>query len=554
MSVSALTPLDAFTARPGPVLIVVADGYGIAADVPSNAIAQARTPHIDALQAANLYTELAAHGVAVGLPSDDDMGNSEVGHNAIGAGRVFAQGAKLVNQAFASKSAFASPVWQTLVEHGREHSLHLMGLHSDGNVHSHNAHLYELLEQAAREGIKNVCLHLLTDGRDVAGRSALGYIETTETVLAKLNEQYDVDYRIASGGGRMQITMDRYEADWAMVERGYNCHTHGIGQAFSSAQAAVTAWYEASDKDDQYIPAFVIHRDGQPTGLINDGDAVLFFNFRGDRAIEISKCYEQTNFSHFDRNQHRPHPKVFYAGMLQYDGDELIPEHYLVNPPEIDATMGEYICATGLKSFAVSETQKFGHVTFFWNGNRSGYLDESLETYIEIPSDNIEFDQAPAMKAREITDATIKLIKSGDYAFGRINLANGDMVGHTGNLAAAITAIEVVDECVGRLVEAIREQEGVLIFTADHGNADIMFTEQNGVRTAKTSHTLNPVPFAIFDPHAQGEYAIKTMQGAGLSNIAATTLNLMGYAAPSNYDASLIEFSAKQSTTSSHNE
>ncbi len=542
MTVKALTPLNSFSGRPGPVVIVVADGYGIAPDAPSNAIAQAKTPNIDALQNSELYTELAAHGLAVGLPSDDDMGNSEVGHNALGAGRIFAQGAKLVNQAFDSGAAFDTQVWQNVIKHGGKHTLHLMGLHSDGNVHSHNEHLYTLLEQAAKEGIKRVRLHLMMDGRDVAARSALGYIETTENKLSELSQKYGVDYRIASGGGRMEITMDRYEADWAMVERGYNCHTHGIGAGYESALEAVTSLYESSGKDDQYLPAFVIQENGEPVGLMNDGDAVLFFNFRGDRAIEISRCYEQKEFEHFDRSQHRTHPEVFYAGMLQYDGDELIPEHYLVNPPEIDATMGEYICATGLKSFAVSETQKFGHVTFFWNGNRSGYLDESLETYIEIPSDNIEFDQAPAMKAREITDATIKLIESGEYAFGRINIANGDMVGHTGNLEAAIEAIEVVDECIGRLLESIKKQHGVLIFTADHGNADIMFTEKDGVRTPKTSHTLSPVPFAIADQLARKEYKLRDIKGAGLSNIAATTLNLMGYEAPEDYEQSLLEF------------
>jgi len=540
MSVTPLKPLSSLSAPTGPVVIVVADGYGIGDDVPSNAIAQANTPNIDTLQASELYTELAAHGVAVGLPSDDDMGNSEVGHNAIGAGRIFAQGAKLVNHAFESKSAFQTSVWKKVVKHGREHTLHLMGLHSDGNVHSHNQHLYELLEQAAIEGVGNVCLHLVTDGRDVSGRSALGYIETTEAKLLDLNTRYNVDYRIASGGGRMEITMDRYDADWGMVERGYNCHAHGIGKPFNSAHEAITSLYESSGKDDQYLPAFVIHRDGKPAGLIEDNDAVLFFNFRGDRAIEISKCFEQESIEHFDRSQHRAHPNVFYAGMLQYDGDELIPENYLVNPPEIDNTMGEYICATGLKSFAVSETQKFGHVTFFWNGNRSGYLDESLETYIEIPSDNIEFDQAPAMKAREITDATIKLIETGDYAFGRINIANGDMVGHTGNLEAAIQAVEVVDECVGRLLAAIKSNNGILIFTAAHVNADIMYTEKEGVRTPKTSHTLNPVPFAIFDSRADTQYCMNAPSGAGLSNIAATTLNLMGYVAPSAYEPSLV--------------
>ena len=228
--------------------------------------------------------------------------------------------------------------------------------------------------------------------------------------------------------------------------------------------------------------------------------------------------------------------------MLQYDGDDFIPNQYLVNPPNIDRTMGEFLCAEGVKSFAISETRKFGHVTYFWNGNRSGYIDESLEKYIEIPSDNVEFNEAPAMKAREITDATIELIESGEYQFGRINIANGDMVGHTGDLAAAIEAMEVVDECVAKLIECINKHDGVLIYTADHGNADIMYTEKNGVRSPKTSHTLSPVPFAIVDPNYADEYQLSPSSDAGLTHIAATTINLLGFEAPSDYQPSLLTF------------
>ncbi len=533
---------SSFAGRSGPIVILVADGVGIAPEGPSNAVSLANTPNIDALRQQSLYCELAAHGTAVGLPSDGDMGNSEVGHNALGAGRVFSQGAKLVNQAIANGDAFQSHAWQTAIEHGKKNTLHLLGLHSDGNVHAHTKHLYALMRQAASEGVKSVCLHILLDGRDVAARSAIGYIETTQALIQELNAKYEADFRIASGGGRMQITMDRYEADWEMVRRGYNCHTHGIGERFENAIDAVNSLYQSSNKDDQYLPQFVIERNGEPTGTINDGDAVLFFNFRGDRAIEISMAYEREDFSQFDRNEHKPRPDVFYAGMLQYDGDEFIPQHYLVNPPDIDRTMGEFLCAENVKSFAISETQKYGHVTFFWNGNRSGYIDESLETYIEIPSDNIEFNKAPAMKAREITEQTITLIESGDYRFGRLNIANGDMVGHTGDLAAAIQAMEVVDECLGKLIECIKQQNGVLLFTADHGNADIMYTEKNGQRSPKTSHTLSPVPFGIIDASFDGEYQLAPPKDAGLTHIAATALNLLGFEAPEDYQTSLIKF------------
>jgi len=537
-----LTKHPSFSGRKGPVVILVADGVGVAPDSPSNAVSEANTPTLDMLANQELYAEIAAHGTAVGLPSDDDMGNSEVGHNAIGAGRIFAQGAKLVNQALASGEVFETDVWGDAIKHGKENTLHLLGLHSDGNIHAHTKHLYGLMSKAADQGVKECCLHVLLDGRDVDARSALIYIEQTEELIDKINEQYEANFRIASGGGRMEITMDRYEADWEMVRRGYNCHTHGVGTQFESAANAVEAMYESTGKDDQYLPAFVIGKGGEPVGKMKDNDAVILFNFRGDRAIEISLAYERDDFDKFDRSEFGVHPNLFYAGMLQYDGDDFIPNQYLVNPPQIDRTLGEYLCADGVKSFAISETQKYGHVTYFWNGNSSGYIDESLETYIEIPSDNIEFNEAPAMKAREITDATIKLIESGEYRFGRLNIANGDMVGHTGDLGAAIEAMEVVDECVAKLIKTIKEHDGILIYTADHGNADIMYTEKNGVRVPKTSHTLSPVPLAIVDPNYAGEYQLAPPADAGLTHIAATTLNLLGYEAPEGYQPSLIKF------------
>ena len=541
MSLS-LNKHPSFSGRKGPVVVLVADGVGVAPAGPSNAVSEANTPTLDALAQLSLYTELAAHGTAVGLPSDNDMGNSEVGHNAIGAGRIFDQGAKLVNHAIASGDVYVTDVWKSAIEHGKRHTLHLLGLHSDGNIHAHTKHLYALMEKAAEQGVTECCVHVLLDGRDVAARSAVVYIEQTEALIIKINAQYNANFRIASGGGRMEITMDRYEADWEMVRRGYNCHTHGEGLRFASATEAVQAMYRSNEKGDQYLPAFVIEKDGAPVGKMQDGDAVILFNFRGDRAIEISLAYERDDFNKFDRNQFGKHPKLFYAGMLQYDGDELVPNHYLVNPPNIDRTMSEYLIQQGIKSFAVSETQKFGHVTYFWNGNRSGYLDPNLEAYLEIPSDNIEFNEAPAMKAREITDATIGLIESGEFQFGRLNIANGDMVGHTGDLAAAIIAMEVVDECVAKLIEVIKKHDGVLIYTADHGNADIMYTEKDGVRLPKTSHTLSPVPFAIVDANYDNEYQLVPPKDAGLTHIAATVMNLLGFEAPADYQPSLIRF------------
>lgn len=537
-----LQALPHFTPRPGPLLVVVADGVGVAPDVASNAVARAHVPHLDALTSSALATTLRAHGTAVGLPSDDDMGNSEVGHNAMGAGRIFAQGAKLVNRALEDGSLFASDVWREAVARGRAGgTLHAIGLHSDGNVHSHNAHLHKMLARAAAEGVARARIHVLLDGRDVPARSALTYIAATEKVLADLAAAHGVDYRIASGGGRMTITMDRYGADWDMVERGYECHTHGVGRPFASAAEAVETMYGETDAGDQYLDAFVIvDAAGTPVGTMADGDAVILYNFRGDRAIEISRAYEEPDFAVFDRGDH---PQVFFAGMLQYDGDALVPKRYLVAPPAIDRTVSQYLCAEGVPSFAVSETQKFGHVTYFWNGNRSGHIDADLETYVEIPSDNVEFNKTPAMKAREITDATIELLRSGRYRWGRINFPNGDMVGHTGVFDATTEAMEAVDESMARLQAVIDELGGVLIYTADHGNADVMFTEAaDGSRTPVTSHTLNPVPFAIHDPGWHGDYRLSPPPGAGLANIAATLCNLLGYEAPEGYEPSLLSF------------
>ena len=530
-----------FQGRSGPVLVVVADGVGIAPDAPHNAVTQASTPTLDALLDSDLSTQLAAHGTAVGLPTDDDMGNSEVGHNAIGAGRIFAQGAKLVNKALESGSIFGTDVWGEAISHGRSGTLHFIGLHSDGNVHSHINHLHQLIERAVSDGVTRIRLHLLLDGRDTPPRSALKYIQQTEMAIAELNESHDVDIRIGSGGGRMIITMDRYGADWDMVQKGYNCHTHGIGRPFSSASEAIETLYSESDDGDQYLEPFTItDMEGESVGTISDGDAVILFNFRGDRAMEISQAFEDTEFDKFDRGNA---PNVFFAGMLQYDGDLLVPKQYLVDPPVIDRTMGEYLADNGVRSFAVSETQKFGHVTYFWNGNKSGYINDELENYIEIPSDNVAFDEAPAMKAQEITDATIALLRSGEYRYGRINFANGDMVGHTGNLSAAIAAMEAVDYCVQQLIDVIQELDGVLIYTSDHGNADQMFTESDkGERIPMTSHTLAPVPFVIHDPQNGETYDLVPPDDAGLSHIASTTLNLLGFEAPRDYKPSLIKF------------
>ena len=535
----------------GPLLTIVMDGVGLAPDNGANAIAAAHTPTLDMLMKNYPMVPLKAHGTAVGLPSDDDMGNSEVGHNALGSGQVFAQGAKLVTQSIESGKIFASDTWQTLVGGVKSNgsTLHFIGLFSDGNVHSHIDHLTALVKQAKAEGVKRVRLHILLDGRDVGETSALDYVLPYEELLSSLRSD-DFDVAIASGGGRMQVTMDRYEANWAMVERGWNTHVLGEGRQFGSAEEAITTYRAEYKVIDQDLPPFVIAKDGTPVGTINDGDSVILYNFRGDRAIEISKAFEAgEDFDKFDRKRV---PNVLYAGMLEYDGDLHIPSRYLVSPPEITNTMTEYLVSAGVKMLAISETQKYGHVTYFWNGNKSGKFSEELETYIEIPSDVVPFEERPWMKCAEITDKLIECLRSGEYKYIRVNFPNGDMVGHTGSFLATECSMEALDLQLARILKVVDEVGGVALITADHGNADEMYeldkktkapkANKDGSFKAKTSHTLNPVPFIVYDNFYAEKYELK--QGRtdfGLSNVAATTLSLLGFDAPSMWDESMVE-------------
>ncbi len=537
-----------FAACPGPVITIVLDGVGISPREEGDAVKTARTPTLDALRAEFPTTRLRAHGTAVGMPSDDDMGNSEVGHNAFGAGRVFAQGAKLVSEAIASGSLWQGAAWREVTAAAKGgHTLHFIGLFSDGNVHSHLDHLKAMLVQAKAEGVARVRLHILLDGRDVGETSALDYVDPFEAFLAELrNASFDV--AIASGGGRMQITMDRYEADWSMVVRGWAIHVRGEGRQFASARAAIETYRSEARVIDQDLPGFVVARDGKPIGQIVDGDAVVLFNFRGDRAIEISRAFVDESFDKFDRG---PRPQVTYAGMMQYDGDTRMPPRFLVVPPAIDRTLGEYLAKSGVTQYAISETQKYGHVTYFWNGNRSGKFDEATETYVEIPSDVVPFEQRPWMKCAEITDTLIDAVKSGKYRYLRVNYANGDMVGHTGNFEAAVTAMQALDLQLARLLPVIRAARGTVMITADHGNADEMYEldkkgnvkrDAQGHTKAKTSHTLNPVPFVLVSSEADPGFRLRQdLAAPGLSNVAATVLNLLGFEAPADYDPSLIE-------------
>ena len=491
-----------------------------------NMVLHAHTPTLDEMMRVFPNNTIQAHGTAVGLPSDDDMGNSEVGHNALGCGQIYAQGAKLVNESIESGKLFESETWQELTGNcvKKASTLHFIGLLSDGNVHSNISHLKALIADAKKQGVREVRVHALLDGRDVPATSALQYVDDIEAFMASLNDD-NFHACIASGGGRMKVTMDRYQANWGMVALGWKTHVKGEGRQFASAREAVETYRAETGAIDQDLPAFVIAKDGKPLGPIQDGDSVVLFNFRGDRALELSMAFDYDDFDHFDRD---PRPDVLYAGMLQYDGDLKLPQRFLVSPPSIRNTLSEVLVAAGIPQYAVSETQKYGHVTYFWNGNRSEKFSEELEDFEEVPSDVRSFDEAPWMKAAEVTDKVIAAIESGKYGFIRCNYPNGDMVGHTGNMDATRIAVESVDLELRRVWEACKAHGCTLLVTADHGNSDEMLQKaKDGSLQPKTAHSLNPVPFIVCEEGCElkdGKF--------GLANVAPTVLQLMGLKAP----------------------
>ena len=538
------------TSYKGPIVLIIMDGVGIKEIETGNAVTGAKKPILDNCMKNYPMQKLKAHGTAVGLPSDGDMGNSEVGHNAIGAGQVYSQGAKLVSESLASKSMYQSEVWKSLVADAKKGgTMHFIGLLSDGNVHSHIDHLLAMLDEAKEEGVEKVRIHILLDGRDVGETSALQYVDQLEAKLSELSDATH-DYRIASGGGRMVITMDRYGANWGMVEAGWKTHVLGEGRQFATAKEAIETFRsEIPNVIDQDLPAFVIAENGAPVGTIEDGDSVILYNFRGDRAQELTVAFESgADFDKFDRVRV---PNVNYAGMLEYDGDLHIPKKFLVSPPVIRNTLGELLANKGIAQLAISETQKYGHVTYFFNGNRSSKFNDDLEEYIEIPSDIVPFEQRPWMKSAEITDKLVELISENKYPFMRVNFPNGDMVGHTGVFESAVIGVESVDIALKRILPAIDAVGGMAIITADHGNAEEMYelakdgspkADKDGRIKAKTSHTLNPVPCIFYDnTENKDKYEVVDSDSYGLANIAATIADLLGVEKPECWEKSMIK-------------
>lgn len=533
----------------GPVVLTILDGIGLAPPGPGNAVSQADAPVLKGLYRDCPSLRLAAHGTAVGLPTDADMGNSEVGHSIMGAGRVLPQGASMVEQALKSGALLNSEHWRAVVARCTGEAagtLHFIGLLSDGNVHSHINHLLALLDDAHAEGVARVRVHVLLDGRDVEPHSAPVYLARLEEKLESINAAGGRDYRIASGGGRMRTTMDRYWERIHVVEAGWRAHVLGEGRPVASAMEAVEAAYAAGVPSDQEIDPFVVVENGKPVGAMADGDAVVLFNFRGDRAIEISCAFDWDDFDAFDRVRR---PDVLFVGMLQYDGDLGVPRRCLITPPPVEDTWPELLSNAGVHSFHVAESSKYGHVTYYLFGMRTKPF--ANNHVCEVDSGGLDPAEHPEMKAKEVGDKVVEAVRSGEYRLVVVNFANGDMVGHTGSLSAAVKAVEAVDVQLGRILEVVRETDGVLIVTADHGNAEEMYhgvdgpgefkCNTDGSYMIKTSHTLNPVPFILYDPRPDPGYALrKDMPRPGLANIGHTVLNLLGYAGPSFYAESLL--------------
>ena len=516
----------------GPVVLVIMDGVGLSDNKEYNAVAQAHLETLNELMAKYPCAKLGAAGKYVGIP-DGDMGNSEVGHNAMGAGEIVPQRSLAVEGDFASGRVFETQTWKDIVARvtGNGSTLHFMGIYSDGNIHSNIEHIEKMTVQAQKEGIEHIRVHALIDGRDVPPQSEPKFIQRFENLVHELG---DPDYRIASGGGRMVITCDRYGNDWGMVEKGWRTHVLGEGRQFASATEAIETYrQEEPGLQDQYMPAFVVAENGEPVGKIKDGDAVIYIDFRADRAVEMATAFTAEEFDKFDRGAR---PDVYFAGMTEYDEDKHIPEHVLVGSPEIKYPLTKHLAAAGIKQYAISETVKFGHVTYYFNGNTNdvpaGEDEEEVSSYLE------PFNTRPWMKSAEITDKLVAAIESGKYKFLRINFPGGDMVGHFGELEPTINAMESIDISIKRVIEAVNKLGGVTIITADHGNAEELIDE-NG--NPKTSHTTNRVPCIFVDNTANAQKYTISAEDRGLANLASTISMMLGVTPDEHWLPAIIE-------------
>lgn len=496
-----------------PLLLMILDGWGLNPRPEHNAIAQARTPNMTGLCREYPCTDIGTSGMSVGLP-DGQMGNSEVGHLNIGAGRTVYQDLTRISKSISDGDFFDNPVLLDCIHKAKAVGgrLHLAGLLSDGGVHSHNTHLYGLLELARREGIETF-VHCLMDGRDTPPKSGAGYLAQLEVEIGKI------------GAGRIATVIGRYYAmdrdnRWERVEQAYNAIVRGTGESRKSAAEAIDASYEAGVNDEFVKPAVII-ANGQPVGTVRDGDAFIFFNFRSDRAREITRALALDDCPGFVR-QARPRLSA-YVCMTEYDATFDLPLAF--GPESLANILGEVLGREGLTQLRIAETEKYAHVTFFFNGGIEEPFPGEERCLIPSPKEVATYDQKPEMSAYLVTDELLKRLDTGNYDVIVLNFANADMVGHTGIMPAAIRAIETVDDCVGRLVAKVREMGGTAIITADHGNAEVMVDETGGPHTA---HTTDRVPLILVNDRCKG----KTLRPGILADIAPTMLHLLGIPQP----------------------
>ncbi len=498
-----------------PVLLIVMDGWGINPRKDGNATALADTPNLDRLGSIYPSTRLVASGFAVGLP-DGQMGNSEVGHLTLGSGRVIFQELTRINKSIEDGDFYEHPALNTMLLNVKERggALHLMGLLSDGGVHSHIRHLYAILEAAGKAGVERVFVHAFLDGRDTPPESGRGYVEN----LLKKMKETGVG-RIATISGRY-YAMDR-DRRWDRIKRVYDAMVLGAGKREEDPVAAVENAYRRR-QTDEFIEPIIITSNGRPTATVCDGDSIIFFNFRADRARELTRAFIEDDFPGFDRKK-RPRPLNFLT-MTEYDASFNVP--VLFPPQELRNILGEVLCKNGVRQFRVAETEKYAHVTFFFNGGEEKPFEGEERLLIPSARDVATYDQRPEMKASEIADAAVERLEEGGFGFMLVNFANGDMVGHTGVLDAAIKACEAVDASVGRVVDAALKEGWAVIITSDHGNAEQMTDYETG--EPYTAHTTNPVPFILVDEGSMG----REIRQGGLSDVAPTVLKVMGLGIP----------------------
>lgn len=499
--------------RKKPVALIILDGFALRDETHGNAVAQAKKPNFDRYWSRYPHTLLRASGEAVGLP-EGQMGNSEVGHLNIGAGRIVYQDLTRVTKAIRDGSFFENETFLGAIRHVKEHGskLHLYGLLSDGGVHSHIDHLFALLELAARQQVPDVLVHAFLDGRDVAPDSGIHYIRQ---LLAKMEEL---------GTGRLATVQGRYYAmdrdrRWDRTEKAYRAMVYGEGPKYRDPVQAVKESYEKSVYDEFVVPTVIVDERDRPVGLIEDNDAVIFYNFRPDRAIQISLAFTNEDFRGFDRGPKRP-KNLYYVCLTHFS--ETVKGYVAYRPTDLDNTLGEVLSQHGLRQLRIAETEKYPHVTFFFSGGREEPFPGEDRILINSPK-VATYDLKPEMSAYEVTDALLKEIEAEKHDVIVLNFANPDMVGHSGKLEPTIRAVEAVDECLGRVVEAVLAKGGVAVITADHGNADMVLDEENRPHTA---HTTFPVPFIVTDE------GVKLREGGILADIAPTILHLLGLPQP----------------------